>query len=203
LTFAPGSHTLLAELSLFKPLLPVRVKVISKGRTEGNTIQATLFRDLDASTEMPLKEGHCYEIKNFKLTHALECVQLTKNRYYINLSNSFVILKIDPIHNSNFYCFPNFIDVYCGLVHPKFPIVTSNVAIKCVAYRALAHVFQYLWNSTDANIVLCVLQFWQINWGVDRLKNITNIDGFSKIVFESNDVLEIDAFRLKIVNEEL
>ncbi|CAN7023031.1 unnamed protein product, partial [Brassica rapa subsp. trilocularis] len=32
-----GSHTLLAELSLFKPLLPVRVKVISKGRTEVGT----------------------------------------------------------------------------------------------------------------------------------------------------------------------
>ncbi|KAH0922693.1 hypothetical protein HID58_022711, partial [Brassica napus] len=160
---------------------------------KGNTIQATLFRDLDASTEMPL-EGHCYEIKNFKLTHALE--------------------RIDPICNSNFYCFPNFIDVYRGLVHPKFPIdiyvdvvgvgfleeymTEHNLLMRatCAAYGALTHVFQYLWNSTDANIVLCVLQFWQINWGVDRLKNVTNIDGFSKIVFESNDVLEIDAFRL-------
>ena len=89
---------------------------------QGNTIQVTLIRDLDASTEMPLEKSHCYEIKNFKLTHASERVQLTKNLYHINLSNSSVILKIDPIRNSNFYCFPNFIDVYRGLVHPKFPI---------------------------------------------------------------------------------
>ncbi|KAG2293119.1 hypothetical protein Bca52824_039788 [Brassica carinata] len=127
------SHTLLAELSLFKHLLPVRVKIICKGRTEvgtrfqkselGNTIQVILIRDLDASTEMPLEKSHSYEIKNFKLTHASERVRLTKNLYHINLSNSFVILKIDPIRNSNFYCFPKFIDVYRGLVHPKFPIV--------------------------------------------------------------------------------
>ena len=40
----------------------------------------------------------------------------------------------------------------------------SNVVIKCVAYGALAHVFNDLWNSIDADIVLCVLQCWQINW---------------------------------------
>ncbi|CAG7871170.1 unnamed protein product [Brassica rapa] len=82
---------------------------------------------------MPL-EGHCYEIKNFKLTHAVEHVQLTKNRYHINLSNSFVILKIDPICNSNFYCFPNFIDVYRGLVHPKFPIADIYVDVVGVGF---------------------------------------------------------------------
>ena len=40
----------------------------------------------------------------------------------------------------------------------------SNVVIKCVAYGTLAHVFQDLWNSTNANVVVCVLQFWKINW---------------------------------------
>ncbi|KAL0845401.1 hypothetical protein Bca101_018647 [Brassica carinata] len=30
-----------------------------------------------------------------------------------------------------------------------------------------------------------------------RLKNVTNIDGIFKIVFESNDVPEIDAFRMR------
>ncbi|KAL0723202.1 hypothetical protein Bca4012_037801 [Brassica carinata] len=60
-------------------------------------------------------------------------------------------------------------------------------------YGTLAHVFQDLWNSTDANVVLCFLQFWQIDWGTGN--NLTNIDGFSKVLFEPNDVPEIDAFR--------
>lgn len=35
-----GTHTTLAELSLFKPLRPVRVKVICKGTTEvGSTFE--------------------------------------------------------------------------------------------------------------------------------------------------------------------
>ncbi|WZZ90253.1 hypothetical protein YC2023_118832 [Brassica napus] len=72
----------------------------------------------------------------------------------------------------------------------------NNVVIKCVAYGALAHVFNDLWNSIDADIVLCVLQCWQINWGQGRLKKVTNIDGFSKIVFDPTGVPEIDALRL-------
>ena len=45
----------------------------------------------------------------------------------------------------------------------------SNVVIKCVDYGTLAYVFQDLWNSTSANVVLCVLQFWQINWRVGNI----------------------------------
>ncbi|KAH0879178.1 hypothetical protein HID58_066572 [Brassica napus] len=143
---AMGSHTVLAELSLLKPLLPIRVKEKTEvgsrfqkleliiGDEKGTTIQATFFRDLDASTEMSLEEGHCYEIKNSVLMPPSECIRLTKNRYHINLNNSSVILKIDPFSN--------------------------NVVIKCVAYGTLAHVFQDLWNSTNANVVLYVLQFW-------------------------------------------
>ena len=80
------------------------------------------FGDLDSSTEMPLDEGHCYEIKNFSLNPTTERIRLTNNRYYINLNNFSVILKIDPILKSNFYCFPNFIHVFCGLAHLKFSI---------------------------------------------------------------------------------
>ncbi|KAH0852098.1 hypothetical protein HID58_094211, partial [Brassica napus] len=173
------------------------------------------------SADMPLEEGHSYEIKDFELSHAAERVRLTRNRYNINLTNSSVIVKIDPIKHSSFYCFPNWDDLYRGLHHPKFPIEymmeptngnngiidhkirfflyytsRNNVVIKCVAYGALAHVFNDLWNSIDADIVLCVLQCWQINWGQSRLKRVTNIDEFSKIVFEPIGVPEIDALRL-------
>ncbi|KAH0870265.1 hypothetical protein HID58_077287, partial [Brassica napus] len=80
-----------------------------------------------------------------------------------------------------------------------------NVVIKCVAYGALAHVFNDLWNSIDADIVLCVLQCWQLIGDkviYCRLKKVTNIDGFSKIVFDSTGVPEIDALRLMIANED-
>ncbi|KAF3551760.1 hypothetical protein DY000_02009982 [Brassica cretica] len=139
-----GTHRLVSELSLAKPLLLVRVKVICKGPTvagsgfqktvliigdeKGNTIQATLVRDLEASADMPLEEGHSYEIKDFELSHVIaERVRLTRNRYNINLTNSSVILKIDPIKHSSFYCFPNWDDLYRGLHHPKFPIAVSSL----------------------------------------------------------------------------
>lgn len=64
----------------------------------------------------------------------------------------------------------------------------------------MAQEFTDLWNSTDANIVLCVLQYWQINWGDGRFKKLTNIDGFSKVVFEPNGVPEIDVFRKRIAD---
>ncbi|KAH0892902.1 hypothetical protein HID58_055331 [Brassica napus] len=162
-------------------------------------------------------KNHCYEIKNFKLTHASERVQLTKNLYHINLSNSSVILKIDPIRNSNFYCFPNFIDVYRGLVHPKFPIEPIDGSNGFIDHKirsqhrvSIHHfnvaisvllIFQYLWNLTDANVVFLCFKILVNELG-SRSTNVTNIDGFSKIVFEPNDVPEIDAFRLKIANEE-
>ncbi|KAF8083385.1 hypothetical protein N665_0776s0010 [Sinapis alba] len=212
-----GSHSLLAELSLFKPLLPIRVTVICKGRTKiglrfqetqlifgdekGNTIHATFSVDSNASNIMPLEEGHSYEITNFKLTRSLELTMLTRNRCHIKLSKSTIILKIEPISNSNFYCFANFITIYHGLAHPKFAIdiygavvgvgfleeyMTEDtegnngfidhkiqfslvnmdyIHIKCVAYGSIAQEFDDLWNSTDANVVLCVLQFWKIKWG--------------------------------------
>ncbi|KAF8091391.1 hypothetical protein N665_0446s0011 [Sinapis alba] len=88
-----GSHKILAKLSPSKLLLPIRVK-----------------------------EGLCYEIKNFILTVKTERVRLTKNAYHINLNNSSIILKINPFSSPNFYCFRNFDDVYRGLAHPKFSI---------------------------------------------------------------------------------
>ncbi|WZZ43180.1 hypothetical protein YC2023_039439 [Brassica napus] len=89
---------------------------------QGNTIQATFFRDLDASAEMPLEEGHCYEIKNFILTTPSESLRLTKNRYHIKLNKTSIIAMINPFLKSNYYCFPKFDDLYHGFAHPKFSI---------------------------------------------------------------------------------
>ncbi|KAF2582856.1 hypothetical protein F2Q68_00000967 [Brassica cretica] len=92
-----------------------------------------------------------------------------------------------------------------GFINHKirfFIVNMDNIVIKCVAYGALAHVFHDLGNSTNANVVVCVLQFWKINWREGLLKHVTNIDGFSIIIFESNDVPEIDDFRKRIANHE-
>ncbi|WZZ01886.1 hypothetical protein YC2023_074214 [Brassica napus] len=89
---------------------------------KGNTIQATFFRDLDASTEMPLEETHCYEIKNCILTTPSESLRLTKKRYHIKLNKTSIIAMIDPFLKSNYYCFPKFDNLYRGFYHPKFSI---------------------------------------------------------------------------------
>lgn len=94
---------------------------------QGNTIQATFFKDFGSSTEMPLEEGDCYEIKNFILTATLEFTRVSRNKLHIKLSNSSVISKIPPIPASNFYCFANFINLYRGLSHPKFSVGTFYV----------------------------------------------------------------------------
>ncbi|KAF3521327.1 hypothetical protein F2Q69_00047025 [Brassica cretica] len=54
------------------------------------------------------------------------------------------------------------------------------------------------WNSTNAPVVLCVLQFWEIDWGVGGFKHVRTIDGFSRILFEPDDVPEIQSFRMRI-----
>ena len=44
------------------------------------------------------------------------------------------------------------------------------VHIKCVAYGVVGQVLHNFWNSTDATVVLCVLQFWKIAWSVGYLQ---------------------------------
>ncbi|WZZ32312.1 hypothetical protein YC2023_015713 [Brassica napus] len=66
-----------------------------------------------------------------------------------------------------------------GFINHKirfFIVNIDNIVIKCVAYGALAHVFQDLWNSTNANVVDKNVQYCQ------KVKNIhshnCNLDMF-------------------------
>ncbi|KAH0879753.1 hypothetical protein HID58_067147 [Brassica napus] len=72
------------------------------------------------------------------------------------------------------------------------------VHIKCVAYGVVGQVLHNFWNSTDATVVLCVLQFWKIAWS--GLNHVINIEGFSKILFEPDDVPGSLSFRLRKYN---
>ncbi|KAH0889224.1 hypothetical protein HID58_051653 [Brassica napus] len=76
-----------------------------------------------------------------------------------------------------------------GPMKPKmvFSLVNPGYKhLKCVAYGNNAPEIDAYWNSTRANVVLCVLSFWQIERGQGRLTWIKNIEGCSKIEFEPN-----------------
>ncbi|KAJ4896465.1 hypothetical protein Rs2_23259 [Raphanus sativus] len=68
--------------------------------------------------------------------------------------------------------------------------------VRCVAYGDMAIEFLHLWNSTVTAVVLCVLNFWQIERDEDGFKHARNIEGFSKILIEP-EIPEIKAFRLR------
>ncbi|CDY36618.1 hypothetical protein HID58_070165 [Brassica napus] len=70
--------------------------------------------------------------------------------------------------------------------------------INCIAYAEVALFLDDYWNSTNAPVALCVLQFWEIDWGVGGFKHVRTIDGFSRILFEPDDVPEIQSFRMRI-----
>ncbi|KAH0875446.1 hypothetical protein HID58_072808 [Brassica napus] len=194
----------------------------------GNTIQATFFRDLDASTEMPLEECHCYEIKNFILTTPSESLRLTKNRYHIKLNKTSIIAMINPFLKSNYYCFPKFDDLYRGFAHPKFSIgvvvgvgfleeymteptngnngfINHKILTLSLSVLLMEHLLMF--SKTYGILQMQILSSVCYNFGklIGRLKhvtNVTNIDGFSRIIFEPNDVPEIDDFRKRIANHE-
>ncbi|CAG7866071.1 unnamed protein product [Brassica rapa] len=89
-------------------------------------------------------------------------------------------------------------DINGGISH-KINFSLINIGfdeIKCVAYGDMAIEFYHLWNSTVSSVVLCVLNFWQIERAEGRFKHMRNIEGFSKILIEP-EITEIQAFRMR------
>ncbi|KAF2595715.1 hypothetical protein F2Q68_00011092 [Brassica cretica] len=90
-------------------------------------------------------------------------------------------------------------EIYGGIGH-KINFSLINIGfdeIKCVAYGDMAIEFYHLWNSTVSAVVLCVLNFWQIERAEGTFKHMRNIEGFSKILIEP-EITEIQAFRMRI-----
>ncbi|KAF3499473.1 hypothetical protein F2Q69_00040039 [Brassica cretica] len=90
-------------------------------------------------------------------------------------------------------------EIYGGISH-KINFSLINIGfdeIKCVAYRDMAIEFYHLWNSTVSAVVLCVLNFWQIERAEGTFKPMRNIEGFSKFLIEP-EITEIQAFRMRI-----
>ncbi|KAH0935058.1 hypothetical protein HID58_012175 [Brassica napus] len=82
----------------------------------------------------------------------------------------------------------------------KKEMVSQYEHIKCVAVGEVALFLHNYWNSTNVPVVLCVLQFWKLI-GVlvtySGFKHMATIDGFSRILFEPDDVPEIQSFRMR------
>ncbi|CAN6848121.1 unnamed protein product [Brassica oleracea] len=96
-------------------------------------------------------------------------------------------------------------EIYGGISH-KINFSLINIGfdeIKCVAYGDMAIEFYHLWNSTVSAVVLCVLNFWQIERAegilyICTFKHMRNIEGFSKFLIEP-EITEIQAFRMRMV----
>ncbi|CAN6856390.1 unnamed protein product [Brassica oleracea] len=94
-------------------------------------------------------------------------------------------------------------EIYGGISH-KINFSLINIGfdeIKCVAYGDMAIEFYHLWNSTVSAVVLCVLNFWQIERAegilyICTFKHMRNIEGFSKFLIEP-EITEIQAFRMR------
>ncbi|KAH0938880.1 hypothetical protein HID58_006341 [Brassica napus] len=108
----------------------------------------------------------------------------------------FSLINPDSIVKSNFVRFYHNLTLF-NYINGRYS------PINCVAYGTTAVELLTYWNSRKANVVLCVLSVWQIERDeVFNLKSVggfrfmTNIEGFSKIVFEPN-IPEIEEFRKK------
>ncbi|KAH0926761.1 hypothetical protein HID58_019017, partial [Brassica napus] len=85
-----------------------------------------------------------------------------------------------------------------GLNHRmQFTLINIEfVQVRCVAYGSIALQLNHYWNSTVATVVLCVLNFWRIEWGEGHLNHVSSYEGLSKLLFEP-EIPEIQAFRMR------
>ncbi|KAL0805928.1 hypothetical protein Bca101_098419 [Brassica carinata] len=205
------------ELPLKNPV--VRVKVISKwkdasaiirgetqmlmGDEKGNTVLGTIVDEIMIRNECIMFEGEWYEIHGFKLMYNFRRFRVTTNRFHVFTGENTIINNLSLLYS---------IDVYGAMVSvgdlehfgapggpmiPKMRFSLVNPGYKhlnCVAYGRNAVEIDAYWNYTRANVVLCVLSFWQIERLQGRFTFITNIEGCSRIEFEPN-IPEIIAFR--------
>ncbi|CAN6826423.1 unnamed protein product [Brassica oleracea] len=76
----------------------------------------------------------------------------------------------------------------------NFPDIIRYTHIQCVAYGALAHHLNAFWRANTADVVVTVLRLWRIEWGEGGFNYVTNMEGGSDILFDSN-IPEIQFFK--------
>ncbi|KAF2567145.1 hypothetical protein F2Q68_00026366 [Brassica cretica] len=155
-------------------LINIEKTAMVLGDQEGSTIEATLYEELD-NNAITMDEGDCFEIQNFKVIHA---------------SGNLEIYAEEGVDGIPY-----------GLNHRmQFTLINIEfVQVRCVAYGNIALQLYHYWNSTVATVVLCVLNFWRIEWGEGHLNHVSSYEGLSKLLFEP-EIPEIQAFRMRISN---
>ncbi|XP_056851839.1 uncharacterized protein LOC108832042 [Raphanus sativus] len=198
--------------------------VMLLGDEEGVTIEGSLNSTLSLPKEIELKEGDWVEILNFQISHVFEFFRSTKHKYTIKFNESTLFRKIEPVNCSTFLCCANFRAIKRGLYHPMYSVgdlIANKLAqaaniynpilyslefslinlgfthIKCVAYGALAHSLNAFWRSNTAELVVCVLRLWRIEWRAGGLTYVTNMEYGSDILFDT-DIPEIQFFKSQI-----
>ncbi|KAG2286697.1 hypothetical protein Bca52824_046301 [Brassica carinata] len=189
------------------------------GDEKGSMIEATLPWGVVSPFGITLDEGDWFEILDFKLNHAFGLIRTTRNKYHIKLTHDSVVTKIQPITKCNFQLC-KLQTILRGLSHPMFcigmliylkqvfitdlfyfrnriKIILCFMQVKCVAYGSVAEKLYEHWSSTTANVVVCVLKLWRIEWGNGRIRHLTNIEGCSDILFDP-EIPEINYFKSMI-----
>ncbi|KAF2566726.1 hypothetical protein F2Q70_00025840 [Brassica cretica] len=161
------------------------------GDANGVTIEGSLNYALSLPKEIELKEDDWVEILNFDLRYVFELHRTTKHKYTIKFNESTLFRKIQPVNGSNFLCCANFRGIKRGLYHPMY------THIQCVSYGALANRLNAFWRSNTADVVVCVLRLWRIEWGAGGFNYVTNMEGGSYILFDT-DIPEIQFFKSQI-----
>ncbi|KAG2317669.1 hypothetical protein Bca52824_020791 [Brassica carinata] len=202
-------HTFLADLNREIRDPQVCVSVISKWVTitdtmlkksamvfvdqKGSKIEATLYEELEALNHITMNEVNSTKTCSnyYCFVKFLDIARgLAHPMYCIDLYGALVgVGELQPYHD----------EIY-GEIRHKINFSSINLGldeIKCVVYGDMAIKFYHLWNSTVSSVVLCVLSFWRIEREEGSFKNVTNIEGMSKIVIEP-DIPEIRSFRMRI-----
>lgn len=89
---------------------------------QGFKIEATCDNPLALPNGFSVEVGAWFDIYNFKVTPAFAKIKKASGVYSINIGDSSMVSKIEPINDCSFLCFAKFDCVFGGLCHPKFCI---------------------------------------------------------------------------------
>ncbi|KAF3550352.1 hypothetical protein DY000_02009870 [Brassica cretica] len=162
--------------------------------------RGTLFDNLEAAVDQnsltrkiqPVNGSNFLCCANFRgikrgLYHPMYCVDLCGALVRVGDLIAIATKLAQPanIYNSILYSL-EFSLINLGYTH-----------IQCVAYGALAHRLNAFWRGNTADVVVTVLRLWRIDWGEGGFNYVTNMEGGSDILFDSN-IPEIQFFKSQI-----
>ncbi|XP_013745380.1 uncharacterized protein LOC106447986 [Brassica napus] len=192
--------------------------------SNGVKINTSVKKDLVNQFDSFLSQGSSKILINFSLNPSCGSYRTTINPYKIGFLSTTRVRSCDDLPDALTGFEPvNYMDILddvIGQIVELTPIevVSANgkethkltvelrnekyTHIQCVAYGALAHRLNAFWRSNTADVVVCVLRLWRIEWGEGGFNYVTNMEGGSDILFDS-DIPEIQFFKSQIPSIDL